>query len=174
MRRYVIALGSLALFLSLGTTRANAQASDSQRFVVRVPTVLSITAPSAEVAITHDGTDNDQIFPDQQWIVRGNADAGVTVVFSTDQAFTQSGGDKRDAQLQLAVGGSQGPATWTVTAASDQTDYASGDEVATVAASSDDAGLAQLDITMIFKTVTFGTFESGDYSLTLTGTVTEN
>ena len=56
---------------------------------------------------------------------------------------------KRDAKLDLAVNASTGPATWSVTQATDQTDYASSDEVATVAAASNGVGRATFDLTVL-------------------------
>lgn len=149
----------------------------SQKFTVNVPANISITSPS-DVVITHDESDDDQAFAPQTWTVKGNTLAGVNVSFSTDQAFTHTTDSsfKRDAQLGLSLSSSNGPATWTIGTASDTTDYANAtpDEVATVAASSDGVGSADFDLAVTFITDTFGSFASGAYETTVTGTVSSN
>ena len=161
-------------FVLLPTSSLFAQTA-TQKFTVTVPTSISITAP-ADVTITHDESDNDQSFPAQQWVVKGNTLAGVNVSFSTDQSFTHSTDNsfKRDAQLGLSVGSSSGPANWTVGQASDSTDYANSDEIATVSASSDGVGSANFDLAVTFVTDTFGSFAAGNYETTVTGTVSSN
>jgi len=152
-----------------------AQTTASQQFTVTVPTSISITAPS-DVVITHNESDNDLAFPSQSWVVRGNTTAGVSVSFSTDQAFTHTTDSsfQRDAQLGLAVGSSAGPATWTVGTASDTTDYDNGDGVATVQALSNGVGSANFDLAVTFVTDIYGSFAAGDYETTVTGTVSSN
>jgi hypothetical protein len=149
----------------------------SQKFTVNVPSSISITAP-ADVALTHDESDNNQAFPAQSWGVSGNTQAGVNVSFSTAQAFTHTTDSsyKRDVELSLALGNAIGAATWTVGTASDTTDYANAtpDEVATVAASSDGVGAADFDLSVTFITDTFGSFAAGAYETTVTGTVSSN
>lgn len=167
---------SLAL-IALATLASNAAAATtaSQKYTVTVPTNISITAP-ADVSITHDETDSDQPFPAQQWTVKGNVLAGVSVSFTTGSAFTHTTDPsfKRDAKLDLSVASNNGPGTWTVTQATDQTDYSSSDELATVQAGSDGVGRATFDLAVSFITEEFGTFAAGDYDTTVTGTVTAN
>jgi len=102
--------------------------------------------------------------------------AGVNVSFATGTAFvhTTDSTFKRDAQLGLAINSSTGPATWTVGAATDVTNYDASDEVATVTASSDGVGSANFDLDVTFITDTFGSFAAGDYETTVTGTVSSN
>ena len=149
--------------------------SDSQKFTVAVPASLTITAPT-DAVLTHDESDNNQAFPAQQWVVRGNTLSGVSVSFSTAQAFTNTtdASFKRDVSLGLAVSSSTGPAAWSVSQASDTTDYAGSDEVATVAASSDGVGRATFDLSVSFVTDSFGTFAEGNYETTVVGTLTAN
>ena len=171
--RSITRIAAFALVAGLAST-SYAQ-SDNQKYKVTVPTNISITAP-ADATITHDESDNNQAFPVQQWEVKGNASAGVNVSFATDQAFTHTVDNsfKRDAQLALSVASSIGPANWNVSQASDSTDYAGSDEVATVAAASDGVGRATFDLAVTFVTDSFGTFAAGDYELTVTGTVSSN
>jgi hypothetical protein len=169
--KYIVA----ALLVVSSASTAMAQTTGTQKFKVIVPTNVQITAPS-NVVITHDQTEADQSFPAQQWIVRGNTLAGCSVSFSTNTAFihTVDTSFKRDAQLGLALNTKTGPATWTVSQASDTTNYVGSDEVATVVASSNGVGRGTFDLSMKFVTNGFGSFAAGDYETTVTGTVTAN
>jgi len=164
-----------ALLIASSASTAMAATVATQKFTVTVPANISIVAP-ANVSLTHDETETDQVFPAQQWVVRGNTLAGVNVSISTGSAFqhTFDANSKRDAKVDLAVNSSTGPAAWTVTQATDTTDYTLGDGVATVQVSSDGVGRADLDVTVSFITNGFGTFASGDYETTLTGTIASN
>lgn len=167
---------TIAALLATVTTLAGTAAaqSDSQGFRVVVPTGLSIVAPT-DAQITHDETDNDNVFPAQTWVVKGNASNGLTVTFSTADVFKHSSGNfQRDAGLAIALGTTQGPATWNVVTATDQTDYAGSDPVAQVVASSNGVGRANIDLTVSFITEEFGVFAAGDYDMTVVGTVAAN
>ena len=160
-----------ALVLSSSVSFAQ---TDTQLYTITVPTVLQITAPTA-ATLTHDATDDDQAFSAETWVVEGNSTTGVNVSFATGTAFVHSSGNyKRDVQLDVAVDSATGPGTWTVDTATDVTDYTNSDEVATVAVSSDDAGLANINLTVTFKTGDFSLFAAGDYTTTITGTVAAN
>jgi hypothetical protein len=154
---------------------ASAQTSASQKFTVSVPTNISITAPS-NTALSHDETENNQVFPSQQWTVKGNVQNGVTVSFATNHPFvhTTNSNFKRNAKLDLSVGSSTGPATWNVSKATDTTDYVGGLNVASVQASSNGVGRANFNLGVTFITNGYGTFAAGDYDTTVTGTVTAN
>lgn len=172
-------LASAAVAVLLISSSAFAQGlppqTASQKFTVRVPSNISITAPS-DILITHDQTDNNQAFPAQSWLVKGNTLAGVSVTFATNQAFTHTANAafKRNAKLDLALGTTAGPATWNVTTATDTTNYAGNDGVAQVAATSNGVGRANFNLSVTFITDLFDTFASGDYETTVTGTVTAN
>jgi len=159
----------------LSTSNLAAQTTANQKFTVTVPASISITAP-ADVTLTHNETDDDQSFPSQSWVVRGNTLAGVNVSFATGSAFihTTDSSFERDAQLDLAINNSTGPATWTVGIASAVTDHDNSIGVATVSASSDGVGSANFDLDVTFITDTFGSFAAGDYETTVTGTVSSN
>ena len=166
---------SIAIAVVLLPASAAFAQTANQKFTVVVPSSISITAPS-DVSINHDESDNDQSFPAQQWVVKGNTLAGVNVSFSTNQAFTHTTDNsfKRDAQLGLSLASNSGPATWSISQASDTTDYAGSDEVATVQASSDGVGSANFDLAVTFITDVFGSFAAGNYETTVTGTVSSN
>ena len=155
---------------------ASAQLSGQQTFIVNVPANMLITPPSPGASLTHDESDNDQIFPNQQWQVRANSRFGATVVFSTNQAFTHTLDNTfvRDARLDLAISSATGPANWTLAVASDQTDYVNGNGIATVQAQSDRPGQAVFDLTVTFVTTDWDTLASGDYATVVTGTLSAN
>ncbi len=169
----VACFGVLGLSGSVLHAQAPAPRTASQTFTVVVPQNISITAPGA-VTITHDETDNNQSFAQQSWVVKGNIRNGVLVSFATGSAFvhTQDNTFQRNAKLDLAVGTTAGPATWTVTKATDQTDYATADGVASVEANSNGVGRAAFNLGVTFITEEFGLFAAGDYVTTVTGTVT--
>lgn len=171
----LVRVASVVVVLSMLTSSGSAATTGSQTFTVVVPTNISITAPVA-ATLTHDQTDNPQAFPAQTWTVKGNSSAGVNVAFATTTAFTHATLPtfKRNAKLNLAVGTTQGPATWTVGVAQDQTNYGTNDGVAQVTASSSGVGRANFDLSVTFVTEEFGVFAAGDYSTTVVGTVAAN
>jgi|CXWL01.1.fsa_nt_gi hypothetical protein len=152
---------------------AEAQLTDTETFRVTVNSLMSVQAPAALVSQVHDETDNDQSFPVQQWLVTANNAIGATVVFQTDQAFTHTldNSYKRDAGITLALASG---AAWTVTVPSATTDYVGGTEVVSVAAGSNTAGSAAFDIGVTLVEETFSDLASGDYEMTITGTLTAN
>jgi hypothetical protein len=154
---------------------AQLTSSDTQRFVVAVPRNVLITAP-ADILIVHDETNADQVFPPQQWYVRGNVITGVTTTFDVTQPFTHSfvPGTYRDARIDLAIASTLGPGIWNVDIGTDATDYAAGDNTATVQVSSNMVGHAFVDLTVTFITVAFAEVLQGDYDTFVVGTVTEN
>ncbi len=174
MTKYIFR-SALALVVANLAVSAHAATSGSQKFKVVVPTNIAITAPS-DTTITHDETDNNQSFPAQGWIVKGNSSAGVSVSFATTAPFihTTIPTSKRDASLALGFDSTtaQGTATWQVTKPNDVTDYSADDSVATVQAESSGVGRVTFNLTVGFVTDTFGTFPAGDYETTVTGTVT--
>lgn len=168
-------LAVLAVFVASMEAMAIDPVSATQKFTVSVPSNISITPPAA-ASITHNESDSNQAFPNQSWLVKGNVLNGVSVSFATGSAFVHKTDSsfKRNAKLDLSVGSTQGPATWSVSTASDTTDYANNDGVATVVASSTGVGRANMNLLVTFITDTFGTFAAGDYEMTVTGTVSSN
>ena len=163
------------MMLAATASTASAQTTDTQKFTVIVPGAISITAP-LNTEITHDETENDQSFAPQAWQVKGNVLAGVSVSISTDSHFqhTTEVDGKRDAQIDLSIGATTGAANWTVTQATGTTNYANNNGVATVQATSDNSGSADLNVAMTFITDGFGSFPAGTYETTVTGTVASN
>jgi len=157
---------------------ARAQVQATQAFTIRVPAKLSVTAPSSAATATLAEADQNQTFPTQQWSVVSNSQSGATVSFSTHQPFTHTARPEfqRDGRLDLAVASSHGPARWTVPVASARTNYLGSGHAhqATVRAVSDRPGSATFDLTVTFLADPGQPLESGDYALTVVGTLTAN
>ena len=167
-----------SLFL-VSSAASNASAvTDTETFTVTVDPVLTITAPPTSASMAHSETDTDQAFAPQSWTVAQNAPTGASVSFSTDQAFTHATDAtyKRDAKLDLALASSDADSGWAITVPIDQTDYAnaSPDGVATVSAAATGAGDAAFNLTVTLVETDFSMLASGDYSTTVTGTLTSN
>jgi hypothetical protein len=161
--------------------RAEAAVTASTRYdlevLPRLTGLLRIVGPGNSALLTHDGTDADQRFGQQQWAIRNNFHRGATVTFETRTAFrntTAAGTIKRDARIQMGIARQEAGANWAVTTATDQTRYASGDEFAIVTATSTVRGDAVFDIFVTFVTSDFGTLRAGTYSTTVIGTITAN
>ena len=168
-------VGALAICAATGLS-VHADTNASQGFRVIVPTTISITAPPTTAVITHDRSDNNQPFPAQNWVVRGNVPNGVNVTFSTGSAFvnTLDITAKRNVQLGLGVSSTQGPGSWTVSPSTDTTNYLANDEIAQVAASSNGSGSANFNVLVTFVTEDFDLFTAGNYEVTVFGTVAAN
>ncbi|MGH7128794.1 MAG: hypothetical protein ACREJB_13445 [Planctomycetaceae bacterium] len=178
MKRLLFTVAAALAVLTVASS-AQAQVTDAQNFTVTIPQVFTLTAP-ADVTIVHDTSNADQAFPTQAWIARTNAINGATVSFSTNQAFTHTVDNtfKRDAQLDLALfpAATSTVANWSVTTANDVTNYVGLDETATVQATSTRPGRAQFDllVTFLMGGADFADLAQGDYTLTVTGTMTAN
>jgi len=166
-------LVAIVAVIVLGPSSVNAQTTASQTFTVIVPTSVSITAPAA-ASLTHDQSDNPQAFPAQTWVVRGNSTTGMNVSFASD-SFTHATINtmKRNSRLNLAVGTTQGPASWTVGVPTSTSNFTAS-LPATVTASSTGVGRANLNLIVTFVTEEFGAFASGNYIATVVGTVAAN
>jgi hypothetical protein len=151
---------------------ASAQQTANQTFDVTVPVSLSISAPTASVALTHDKSDNIQNFASQQWSVAGNNGTGVTVSFATATPFTHTANNtyKADARLALSLGTTTG-STFTVTTATDTSNFVANDNSASVAADSNGPGSAQMNLAVSFITGNFNTLAAGTYRTIVTGTI---
>lgn len=150
-------------------------ASDSQRLQMIVRQSVAIVAPD-DLSITHDLRGGPQEFPIQTWRVRGNVARGITVNFHVDRPFVHESVDdlQCDAILSLTTGRTIGPGDWTVTTDYDQTNYARGDGDATVTARSNDAGGAEMLLSVTFVTGPVALLREGAYETVVTGTVAAN
>ena len=135
----------------------------------------SIAGP-VDQSITHDATDSDQPFSEVSWQLTSGADIdGYTTQYSCGPFIhTTEGSFKADSKLVIRILSSSGPANWTVIAANDQTDHGMGDNTAEVTASSSDVGDGEVGLTVTFLDSDFSLLAAGDYSMTVTGTITAN
>lgn len=183
-------LGSL---LGLGALLVSAQvaytATDSQLFTVNVPKRVTITAPTPTVtknltladltAAELTSTDDVAMAP-QTWAVKANAKNGVKVDFDT-LPFTNMthplDNIYQNAKLQVTQGAGSGPATWTLSTASNvaTTDYTS---ITTpgvrISYTSDKVGSSDFVVAMTFVAPDLNAVTEGSYQTTVVGTVTEN
>jgi len=173
--RKIPALLAVGLFFACSPNMASGQTTGSQTFTVVVPQSISIVAPPPAI-LTHDQTDNPQVFPVQTWVVKGNLAGGVNVKFTAAQPFTHTTlpDSKRDVRLDLSVGAKQGAANWTVNVPSDVSNHLASDPSAEVTASSNGIGRANLNLAVSFIGGEFGLFAAGDYVTTVVGTIAAN
>ena len=169
----------MALLLAFGFAQnANAQGltdQSSQIFEVTVLNTISLIAPPV-AAIVHDTSDNDQVFPVQNWIAHTSGLTGASVTLEATGPFVNVLDDdfRRDIRMNLAITSSDELASWEVTNPTDQTGYASGDQTATVAARSSGAGLGVLGLTVTFVETDYSSLAAGGYTTTVEGTITSN
>ena len=144
--------------------------AQNQKHRIRVPGLLAINASNHFEQIIHDETDADQTFDWQFWQVVCNNSKGAVLTFETNQAFTHTTNPaiKRDVALLLEkVDGKK----WKITTATDQTDYAGGDEVAIVEADTKKAADGEFRLRVTFLEESFVNTLAGDYDMTITGTI---
>lgn len=172
--RYLIISSICVPLLPLG--QCSAQDAGSQRYEVRVRSQVALDILRGPQQQDHPGTSDDIIFDNSVWLAQCTSTRGCTVTFETDHAFqnTIHTQQRRDAAIEFRqVFGSFG-AAWTIDQASDQTDYQSGDEQASIQASSRNSGLAFLLLRIRFITGDPQTLAGGSYRMTVIGTITEN
>ena len=165
----------MALLLALGFSQSVNAQDATQVFEVTVLNSMTLIAPPA-AAIVHDTSDNDQVFPVQNWIAQTTGLTGATVTLEAQGPFVNvlNSNFQRDVRLDLAITSSDALANWTVTSSTDQTDYAGGTQTATVAAQSTGAGLGQLGLTVSFVETDYSSLGAGAYTTTVEGTITAN
>jgi hypothetical protein len=151
---------------------ANAQAVDSQFFRVTVNEAISLHSPG-DVLISHDSTDDDQVFPEQAWSAFTTNTSGATVDFTIGKFIHERFGFfRRNAQINLRVVSSAGDSNWTPIISSDATTgYFFGQQTATVTAESFAPGEGMLGITVSFIEFNNRFLAAGRYNATVTGTI---
>lgn len=151
-------------------SNASAQATSSQSFRLRIPGILSIIPDNQSATIVHSLQERDQRFGWETWNVANQNGAGAVVTFQTDQAFTHESNlaSKRDVRIDL---GKRRSPRWRITDRRDQTNYQAGDETAVVRAESNRPGAGEFRLRITFIEETLDTLESGDYEITIVGTL---
>lgn len=149
----------------------------TQTFTVQVASALSLIAPE-DAIISHNEADENQSFGVSGWGVTCNNAAGATVDFTTNAVFA-NGAIERDLTMTVSVVSTDsvgGTPVWAVTPAltSYSSDYANSDVDGQVQAVSSGAGNATLGLAMVFVDNDFSVLPSGNYTVTVTGTITAN
>ncbi|MEP3478054.1 MAG: hypothetical protein ABJZ55_02290 [Fuerstiella sp.] len=173
LRHLIISSICVAL---LPLSQCKAQDAGSQRYEVRVRSQVALDILRGPQQQNHPGTSDDIVFDNSVWLAQCTSNRGCTVTFETDHAFqhTIHTQQKRDAAIEFRrVFGSFGSG-WTIDQASDQTDYQSGNEQASIQVSSRSSGLAFLLLRIRFITGDPQTLAGGRYRMTVIGTITEN
>ena len=158
----VLIVACIVVWISLGGSIATASGQ-------------SITAP-AHQSVTHSGNDAPQVFSEAVWDLMSGLDAGGYTAQWSCSPFVHSvnASLKVDSRLAIRVVASEGSANWTAIVGSDQTDYAAADDTAVVAAQSFSVGSGQVGLTVTFLNSDFSILGAGDYTMTVTGTITAN
>lgn len=125
-------------------------------------------------AITHNEKPEPQSFKETRWLAYTFFARGATVHLTCppfdheiDPSFQADG--RMDLRVQRAFSGN-----WKVAIPSDQTAHEFGDNDATVIAITDERGLAVLGLTVSFLGTDLNSLADGEYSTTVTGTITAN
>ncbi len=149
---------------------------DSSSYTVRVAPFMHLSAMGADRFETHPMTGANVTFSNQLWFARTSSGTGSTVRFSTDHAFhhVSSPSFKRDARLRLTRISGTASARWRFDSFDDQTNYAAGDETATVQVSCQSPGNAVIFMNVYFVTGNLATLQGGQYEMTVVGTISEN
>ena len=172
MLRNLLICGIGALAILACESGAQAQTSGNQTYSVVVPSVLSITAPSA-VSINHNQTDANQAFPTQGWAARCNNGAGATVSFQANgpfQSVVNGTTYRRNAKMDLSVASAESGSGWeTVVDSATATT-----STATVSATSSAPGNATLNLVMTFIDNHFSLLPATTFTTTVTATITAN
>lgn len=158
----VLNIGCIVVWATLGGSIATASAQ-------------SITAP-AHQSITHSGTDAPQAFSEAVWDLISGLDTGGYTAQWSCSPFVHSVNPNLnvDSMLAIRVVASEGSANWTAIVSTDHTDYAAADETAVVAAQSFSVGSGQVGLTVTFFNNDFSILGAGNYTMTVTGTITAN
>ncbi len=174
MRNFVKTMIVSAMLLLWLTTSAAAQ--DNVRYRVHIAPHMEIRALGQARSATHPMTAANLTFNNQQWHAVTLSGTGSTVRFTTDHAFRHATdfSYKRDARLQLTRIVGTSSARWQFDTVTDTTNYAAGDETATVQISSRGPGVANISMNVIFMTGSLASLKGGQYDMTVVGTISEN
>lgn len=124
-------------------------------------------------AIKHNERPEPQVFQGALWGVDTKSKFGATVTLSCGPFENMNDpGSFAEGQLGLRVLSSQHKPNWRVRIATDRTNMAGGKKRATVMAESEDKGSGVLELIVTFLGADVLDLVEGDYSTTVTGTIT--
>lgn len=175
MTRHLASIACLTIAALFSQTDACAQSSDAN-YTVHIPPFMALDALRGPQYRMHPGTSSDILMTNSLWWARTASGTGSTVTFSTDDPFQNTGNSdyERDVRLRIPNMFVSPGSGWAFDTATDQTNYAAGDDVATVQVSSDTAGVALIVLHVTFITGDPATLAGGEYEVTVTGTISEN
>jgi len=136
---------------------------------------LSIRTGKAK-PLVHNGRDEFQVFQPVNWVLLAVGEPfGATAQWSCGP-FEHAGDNKlkADTRLQVRMQNAAPIARWRVSVAEDQTDIQHGNHHAAVVAQSRAAGVGIAELTVTFANNDVSQLAAGDYTVTVTGTITGN
>jgi hypothetical protein len=171
-----ILAASVTIALVPAMSHGQEMQESKQQFRVSIPSRMIVSAPTKMLTTSKIGSDGNQVFAGQRYTVSANSIRGANVSFSADRAFTNTVDPllKRDVRLDLAIASSDGPASWALQILRDQTNYAAGDEVATVKAASQRPGNAAFELTITVIMDSDSHLAEGDYEMNIAVSLTAN
>jgi len=132
-----------------------------------------IRSRDGDQVIAHNERPVPQVFTATRWEVTSGSTPGAMVTLSCGPFENKNEpGNFVDGQLGLRLRSSQGHADWAVSVAADRTNVSGGNKVANVVAISRDRGSGSLELTVSFLGADVVELVEGDYSTTVTGTIT--
>lgn len=153
----------------------------SLRFVAALMLVDTACAQKAEIRsvdrdqeLVHDLRSQSQAFSEVRWDVHSTADPRGTIVIWSIDPFENNGGRNRemaDAAIALRILKAVPSKAWSVSQATDRTNFNSGDRSASVSAICSGYGEANLGLLVTFHS-TATTPAAGRYRTKLVGTMT--
>lgn len=166
----------LMLILGLWSLLGPVLAQDNTLYTVHVGPEMQLRALGGPRTATHPMTAANVTFANQNWQAKTSSGTGSTVQFQSDHAFHNPPNAiyKRDVRLQLTQISGTASSGWQFDTVADTTNYAAGDETATVEVSCRRPGNAIIKMNVIFITGNLATLMGGQYQMTVVGTISEN
>ena len=173
MSPFTFLILTTALLLT-GAIGVQADSTAQQRFLVHVPSRVSITAPPARANVILLPGDTQVGCVPQVWKVSAISSSGATVQITTAHSFhhVSDSNLRRDARLDLEILSQSQGGTWSVSRSMAVTQHATGDEAVCVQVSSVNPGTAVLGLTVTFLQGESLSTPTGDYETTVIGMIT--
>lgn len=135
--------------------------------------VLRVRSSDGDQTLPHALDDAPQSFTPVRWDIQNQQFRNGCVVLWTVAAFEHEseGGTTADCEISARIVRSTGRARWSVTTGSDATSVSTGKKSAAVSIASDARGNAEAEILIRFTTNDVSSLTAGNYTTTLTGTI---